>query len=100
MSDKKEQVSALVDGENYRSNTLDDLVNDETLQTRWARYHVIRDTLKHEQCGALPVTFAKDVMSAISNDQRIDGVTDVSSKRGSIITAKITHFGRQFELRF
>jgi sigma-E factor negative regulatory protein RseA len=52
MSEKiKEHISALVDGElEHRSaaETIDVLLGSERMQWRWARYHVVRDVLRHK----------------------------------------------------
>ena len=52
MSEKaREEISALVDGELAEaslSETVDVLLESDELKTRWARYHVVRDVLRHK----------------------------------------------------
>ena len=52
MNDKlKEDMSALVDGElefESTSETIDMLIDNDTLKTRWSRYHMVRDVLRHK----------------------------------------------------
>lgn len=52
MNDKlKEDMSALVDGEleiESASETIDVLIESDTLKTHWSRYHLVRDVLRHK----------------------------------------------------
>jgi sigma-E factor negative regulatory protein RseA len=52
MSDKlKENISALMDGElatRSASQTIDGLLENDALRAHWARYHVVRDVLRHK----------------------------------------------------
>ena len=52
MSDKtKEDMSAFMDGELARGSaveTVDVLLESEELRVHWARYHVVRDVLRHK----------------------------------------------------
>jgi sigma-E factor negative regulatory protein RseA len=67
MSQKLENLSALVDGENGLSRStssllLDALKNDTELQLKWKRYHLIRDGLRQE----LPVKINFDIANKIA----------------------------------
>ena len=52
MNDKlKEDMSALMDGElefHSTSETIDVLIESDTLKGRWSRYHMVRDVLRHK----------------------------------------------------
>lgn len=63
-----EQLSALMDGELERDQTrflLKRMAADADLSQRWARYHVVRQTLRRQEVLALPVDFADRVMGRI-----------------------------------
>ncbi|MEP7044377.1 MAG: sigma-E factor negative regulatory protein [Dokdonella sp.] len=60
-----EQLSALMDGELERDEMrflLKRLETDRDLPPRWARYHVVRQTLRRQELVGLPATFADAVM--------------------------------------
>lgn len=66
-----EQVSASVDGELEGTETsllLRRLSTDPELRARWARYHLISDTLKNNLSQQLPVNFAERVSQAIADE--------------------------------
>ena len=71
MSDSlNEQVSASVDGELDGAETgllLRRLSTDAELRARWARYHLISDTLKNNLPQQLPVNLAERVAEAIAD---------------------------------
>jgi len=72
MSDKiYEQLSSLVDGELEQANGLVvKLSQDEVLQTRWTRYHLIRDVMTgHEQL--LQTDISANVHRALENEPAI-----------------------------
>lgn len=67
MSQKFENLSALVDGENSdysssRSQVLDAVKDDAELQLKWKSYHLIRDGLRQE----LPVNMNFDIADRVS----------------------------------
>jgi sigma-E factor negative regulatory protein RseA len=68
MTDKNEQISALMDNETSEPNTLDRLVDDNQAQTKWRRYHLISDTLKDDSDSALPQDFSLRVMAALEQE--------------------------------
>jgi len=63
-AERKEKVSALVDGElvDDSQSTIDDLLGTPALQASWARYHLISDSLK----GNLPEVADSGLASRIS----------------------------------
>ncbi|OCG37050.1 RseA family anti-sigma factor [Gilliamella sp. Gris1-4] len=46
--EQKEQLSLLMDGEFTNDHIVDEVLNDESLQSCWHRYHIIRDTMRGE----------------------------------------------------
>jgi sigma-E factor negative regulatory protein RseA len=67
MSQKFENLSALVDGENSdstssSSHVLDAVKNDAELQLKWKSYHLIRDGLRQE----LPTTINFDIADKVA----------------------------------
>lgn len=63
-----EQLSALMDGELERDETrflLKRLATDQELPLRWARYHIVRQTLRRQELTALPAGFAAGVMARL-----------------------------------
>ena len=67
MSQKFENLSALVDGEHVTSSSsnshiLDAVRNDVDLQLKWKRYHLIRDSLRQE----LPVNIHFDIADKVA----------------------------------
>jgi sigma-E factor negative regulatory protein RseA len=71
-----EQLSALMDGELERDETrflLKRLASDHELPLRWSRYHVVRQTLRHQQGPALPLDFAARVMHRIDDEAVVRG---------------------------
>ena len=67
MSQKFENLSALVDGEHVASSSsnshiLDAVRNDVDLQLKWKRYHLIRDSLRQE----LPVNIHFDIADKVA----------------------------------
>ncbi|HEY0179052.1 MAG TPA: sigma-E factor negative regulatory protein, partial [Dokdonella sp.] len=63
-----EQLSALMDGELERDETrflLKRLATEQDLPLRWARYHVVRQTLRRQELDSLPASFADGVMARL-----------------------------------
>jgi sigma-E factor negative regulatory protein RseA len=63
-----EQLSALMDGELERDETrflLKRLATEQDLPLRWARYHVVRQTLRRQALDRLPINFADGVMARL-----------------------------------
>jgi len=63
-----EQLSALMDGELERDETrflLKRLATEQDLPLRWARYHLVRQTLRRQALDRLPASFADGVMARL-----------------------------------
>lgn len=73
MSQKLENLSALVDGENVAStlsgsHVLDVIKNDAELQLKWKSYHVIRDGLRKELPAIINFDIAEKVARALESE--------------------------------
>jgi len=76
-----EQLSALMDGELERDETrflLKRLATEQDLPLRWARYHVVRQTLRRQELDSLPASFADGVMARLDAEAVV-----VQSPRGA-----------------
>jgi sigma-E factor negative regulatory protein RseA len=63
-----EQLSALMDGELERDETrflLKRLKTDQELPLRWARYHIVRQTLRRQEAMAMSPGFAEAVAARL-----------------------------------
>lgn len=69
-----EQLSALMDGELDRDQTrfvLKRLPGDDDLAPRWERYHIVRQTLRRQELGAVQSGFAAAVMLRIEDEPSV-----------------------------
>ena len=76
MSQKFENLSALVDGEHVTSSSsnshiLDAVRNDVDLQLKWKRYHLIRDSLRQELSVNIHFDIADKVAQALEAEPAI-----------------------------
>lgn len=76
MSQKFENLSALVDGENsdyssLSSQVLDAVKNDTELQLKWKSYHLIRDGLRQELPVSMNFDIADKVAQALESEPAI-----------------------------
>lgn len=76
MSQKFENLSALVDGENSdstssSSHVLDAVKNDAELQLKWKSYHLIRDGLRQELPATINFDIADKVALALESEPAI-----------------------------
>ncbi|PKH00627.1 sigma-E factor negative regulatory protein [Paraglaciecola sp. MB-3u-78] len=76
MSQKLENLSALVDGENGVSSSSNNLVldavkNDTELQLKWKSYHLIRDGLRQELPANINFDIADKIAQAIEAEPAI-----------------------------
>lgn len=72
MTQKEEQISALMDGQTSRFETrrsVDLLLSDAELRGRWERYHFIGDVLRRDVKRTAPAGFSAAVMAQIAADQ-------------------------------
>lgn len=73
-----EQLSALMDGELERDQTrflLKRMAAESELPQRWARYHVVRQTLRRQELQPLSVDFAELVMAKIDVEPAVHART-------------------------
>lgn len=63
-----EKLSALMDGESFDNELLNDLSRDDKLQQSWQRYHLIRDTLRGDIGTTLHLDIADRVAQAIASE--------------------------------
>jgi sigma-E factor negative regulatory protein RseA len=72
MSDKfKENTSALVDGELDRrsaAETIDALLDDDTLRAHWSRYHLVRDVLRRKASAEAGSELCERVSSVLADE--------------------------------
>ena len=75
MSDKlKEDLSALMDGElagASAAETLDVLIESDELKVHWARYHVVRDVLRHKVYPVAGSALRDRVRESIADEPHI-----------------------------
>lgn len=63
-----EKLSALMDGESFDNELLNDLSRDDKLQQSWQRYHLIRDTLRGDVGVTLHLDIADRVAAALAQE--------------------------------
>lgn len=72
MSQKFEDLSALIDGEQERSDDVITSVKGDTeLMQKWKNYHLIRDGLRKELPQSINVNIADNVMQALESEPAI-----------------------------
>ena len=76
MSQKFENLSALIDGEHIGANSssnhvLDAVKNDVELQLKWKSYHLIRDGLRQELSANINFDIADKVAQALESEPAI-----------------------------
>ena len=74
-SDSKEHLSSLMDGEITRDAgrfLLRRLAADDSLRATWARYHMIRDSLRHPNGGFAKLDLTQRVSLALSSEPSPD----------------------------
>jgi len=65
---RNEKLSALMDGETFDNELLNELSRDDKLQQSWRRYHLIRDTMRGDIGETLYLDIADRVASALANE--------------------------------
>lgn len=71
MTQKIENLSALVDGELHDEQLLDAIKNDAELADKWQSYHLIRDNLRKEMASQINVDIAANVAAALALEPAI-----------------------------
>lgn len=90
-----EQLSALMDGELERDQTrflLKRMAAESELPQRWARYHVVRQTLRRQELQPMSVDFAERVMAKIEIEPAVHARTQPAWLRwgaGGAIAASV-----------
>lgn len=67
----KEQLSALIDGEDDSSQTIDDLIHDQEMKETWSRYHLIGDCLRDNLPEGISNQVYNEVSQALSNEPTV-----------------------------
>ncbi len=78
-----EKLSALMDGESFDNELLNDLSRDDELQQSWQRYHLIRDTIRGDIGETLHLDIAGRVAAAIAKEpvRLVPGVIDAKESQ-------------------
>ena len=71
MTQKIENLSALVDGELHDEQLLDAIKNDAELADKWQSYHLIRDGLRKEMASQINIDIAANVAAALASEPAI-----------------------------
>lgn len=71
MSQKYENLSALMDGEHQHEDGLDAVINDADAMEAWQRYHLIRDGLRKELPEQLNFDISASVAKALEDEPAI-----------------------------
>ncbi|OCG28298.1 hypothetical protein A9G11_10785 [Gilliamella sp. wkB108] len=88
--ESKEQLSLLMDGEFTDKNVLNDVLNDESLQSCWHRYHVVRGVMRGElHNSSLTLDISKQVAQAIANEDIYQPLTDEQPKPNEVVMPKV-----------
>lgn len=92
MTDRKEQLSAFVDG-NDHDDMLDQILSDSELKQRWHNYHLIGDAMRNELPKQLDFDIAANVAAAIESEPTV--LAPTATKRRFAVPAKVIQFGKQ-----
>ncbi|WP_158770845.1 sigma-E factor negative regulatory protein [Paraglaciecola sp. L1A13] len=71
MTQKIENLSALVDGELHDEQLLDAIKSDAELADKWQSYHLIRDGLRKEMAPQINFDIAANVAAALESEPAI-----------------------------
>lgn len=98
MSQKFENLSVLVDGEELSSSSsdnhlIDDVKNDADLMQKWKNYHLIRDGLRKELPVQLNFDIADKVAKAIESEPAI--IATKKSWRDIPVIGQVVPFAKQ-----
>lgn len=93
MSQKIENLSALVDGELHDSDFIKGLKNDTELTAKWQSYHLIRDGLRKELPSHLNFDIAANVAQALADEPAI--LAPKRSWRELPLVASVLPFAQQ-----
>lgn len=75
--EQKEQLSLLMDGEFTSDHFIDEISNDESLQSCWHRYHIAREAMRGDlHSSALTLDISKQVANAIAKEDIYNKLTN------------------------
>jgi sigma-E factor negative regulatory protein RseA len=71
MTQQQEKMSAFMDGEIAGDSIIDAIKNDDALQAKWQRYHVMRGVMRKEAHVAPELDIASAVAAALEDEPAI-----------------------------
>ncbi|WP_298442395.1 RseA family anti-sigma factor [uncultured Ferrimonas sp.] len=93
MTDRKEQLSAYVDG-NDHDGMLDQVLSDPQLNQHWQNYHLIGDAMRNELPNELNFDIAAGVAAALEQEPTV--LAPKPTKQRFALPAKVVQLGKQF----
>ncbi|AEF02402.1 MULTISPECIES: sigma-E factor negative regulatory protein [Alteromonas] len=99
MTQQQENLSAFMDGEIDGDAIIDAIKQDEELQAKWQRYHVIRGAMRKEASVAPQLDITASVAAALENEPAI--VAPKASRwrsipvLGSVVSGGVVPFAKQ-----
>ncbi|BDY03738.1 RseA family anti-sigma factor [Ferrimonas sp. YFM] len=99
MTERKEAVSAWVDGEGTDLD-LKQWLKDEEMQSSWGRYHLIGDAMRNELPKELNLDIASSVAAALEQEPTVlapkEEPKSSEPSRRSVVSGKVVEFSRRF----
>ncbi|MWP60872.1 hypothetical protein GQ593_00665 [Gilliamella sp. Pas-s25] len=75
--ERKEQLSLLMDGEFTNDHIVDEMSHDESLQSYWHRYHIVRDTMRGQlHSSSLTLDISNQIAQAIATEDLYNQLAD------------------------
>lgn len=75
--EQKEQLSLLMDGEFTNDHIVDEVSHDESLQSYWHRYHIVRDTMRGQlHSSSLTLDISNQIAEAIATEDLYNQLAD------------------------
>lgn len=79
--EQKQQLSLLMDGESTNDHFIDTVSHDESLQSCWHRYHIVREAMRGElHASSLTLDISNQVAMAIADDDLYPQLTEQPSQ--------------------
>lgn len=94
MTQQQEKMSAFMDGETESSEIMDAILQDEALQVKWKRYHVIRSGLRKEATVAPQIDITAAVAAALE-DEPVVVAPKTSRWRKLPVVGNVVPFAKQ-----
>ena len=80
-TEQKQQLSLLMDGESTNDHFIDMVSHDESLQSCWHRYHIVREAMRGElHARSLTLDISNQVAMAIADDDLYPQLTEQPSQ--------------------